>query len=50
MDILSEIMKLKPRKKVTPKIRGEMKKLRKQGLPYAKIADELKLSPMTVYN
>ena len=39
-----------PRKKVTPELIEEMKRLRKEGLPYVKIATTLKLSPMTVYN
>lgn len=38
------------KRKVTPEIVEEMKKLRKEGLPYEKIADALKLSPMTVYS
>lgn len=43
-------MKRKGRGKVTPEIIERMKKLRKEGLLYGKIADKLKLSKMTVYN
>lgn len=39
-----------PKRKVTSELIEEMKKLRKQGLPYEKIASTLKLAPMTVYN
>lgn len=38
------------KRKVTPEIIEEMKKLRKEGLSYEKIAEKLKLSPMTVYS
>ena len=38
------------RKKVTPGILEEMKRLREEGLSYEKIAAQLKLAPMTVYN
>lgn len=37
-----------PRKKVTPEIMGEMKKLREKGLTYREIADKLNLSRWTV--
>ncbi len=43
-------MKRDGRRKVTPKKIERMKKLRKAGLSYGKIAGELKLSTMTVYN
>lgn len=43
-------MKRNARRKVTPEKIERMKKLRKVGLSYGKIADELKLSTMTVYN
>lgn len=43
-------MKRKGGGKVTPEVIEEMKKLRKEGLSYGKIADKLKLSTMTVYN
>ena len=39
-----------PRKKVTPEIVEEMRRLRGEGLSYGKIADRLGLAPMTVYN
>ncbi|MBA7501987.1 hypothetical protein ES706_00563 [subsurface metagenome] len=39
-----------PRRKVTPEIIGEMKRLRMEGLSYGKIAIQLGLSTMTVYN
>ena len=39
-----------PRKKVTSEILKEMKRLRAKGLSYEKIATQLKLAPMTVYN
>ncbi|GAI36504.1 unnamed protein product [marine sediment metagenome] len=38
------------RRKVTPEIVEEMKRLRGEGLSYGKIADRLGLNPMTVYN
>lgn len=38
------------RRKVTPEIVEEMKRLRGEGLSYEKIARRLGLSPMTVYN
>ena len=38
------------RKKVTPEIVGEMRRLRAEGLSYGKIAGRLGLNPMTVYN
>ncbi len=38
------------RKKVTPEIVEEMKRLRGEGLSYGKIANRLGLNPMTVYN
>lgn len=38
------------RKKVTPEIVEEMKRLRGEGLSYEKIANKLGLAPMTVYN
>lgn len=44
------MMARKGRRKVTPEILEEMKKLRKEGLTYAKIAERLKLAPMTVYS
>ena len=43
-------MKRNGKRKVTPETIERMKKLRKVGLSYEKIADELKLSTMTVYN
>ena len=43
-------MKQDARRKITPEIMEKMRKLRKEGLSYAKIADELKLGQMTVYN
>ena len=43
-------MKKDKRRKVTSEIMEKMRKLRKEGLSYAKIADELKLGQMTVYN
>lgn len=43
-------MKQKGRRKVTPKMIERMKKLRKEGLSYEKIAGRLGLSVMTVYN
>jgi len=43
-------MKQNGRQKVTPRIIKRMKKLRKEGLSYGKIAYKLKLSTMTVYN
>lgn len=43
-------MKRDGRRKVTPEKIERMKKLRKAGLSYGKIAGELKLSTMTVYN
>ena len=43
-------MKRKNMRKVTPEVIGEMKGLRKKGLSYEKIANNLKLSTMTVYN
>ena len=39
-----------PRKKVTPELVEEMRRLRGEGLSYGKIASRLGLSPMTVYN
>ena len=39
-----------PRRKVTPEIVEEMKRLRGEGLSYGKIAGRLGLNPMTVYN
>ncbi|GAI41873.1 unnamed protein product [marine sediment metagenome] len=39
-----------PRKKVTPEIVEEMKRLRAEGMSYGKIARRLGLNPMTVYN
>jgi hypothetical protein len=39
-----------PRKKVTPKLMEKMKELRARGWPYQRIAAELGLSVMTVYN
>ena len=48
LNIYSDVCMAK--RKVTPEIVEEMKKLRKKGLPYGKIADVLKLSPMTVYS
>ena len=39
-----------PRRKVTPEIIEEMRKLRGEGLSYGKIANRLGLAPMTVYN
>ncbi len=39
-----------PRKKVTPEIVEEMKRLRGEGLSYDKIARKLGLYPMTIYN
>ena len=44
------IMKQDARRKVTNEIMEKMRKLRKEGLAYAKIADEFNLSIMTVYN
>ncbi len=38
------------RKKVTPEIVEEMRRLRGEGLSYGKIAGRLGLNPMTVYN
>lgn len=38
------------RRKVTPEMKERMVKLRKEGLSYAKIADKLGLSLLTVYN
>ncbi len=38
------------RKKVTPEIVEEMKRLREEGLSYGKVAGRLGLTPMTVYN
>ncbi len=38
------------RKKVTPEIVEEMRRLRAEGLSYGKIANRLGLNPMTVYN
>ena len=43
-------MKRNVRRKVTPEMIEEMKKLRKEGLSYRKIADKLKLSTMPVFN
>ena len=43
-------MKQDARRKVTPEIMEKMRRLRKEGYAYAKIADELSLSIMTVYN
>ena len=43
-------MKRKGMRKVTPEVIEEMKRLRKKGLSYEKIANNLKLSAMTVYN
>lgn len=43
-------MKQNVRRKVTPEMIEEMKKLRKEGLSYGKIAYKLKLSTTTVYN
>ncbi len=43
-------MKRKGMRKVTPEVIEEMKRLRKKGLSYEKIANNLKLSTMTVYN
>lgn len=39
-----------PRRKVTPEIVEEMRRLRGEGLSYGKIAGRLGLAPMTVYN
>ena len=39
-----------PRRKVTPEILEEMRRLRGEGLSYGKIANRLGLNPMTVYN
>jgi len=38
------------RKKVTPEVLEEMKKLRAEGMSHGKIAGRLGLTPMTVYN
>ncbi len=38
------------RRKVTPEVLEEMKRLRGEGLSYEKIANRLGLNPMTVYN
>ncbi len=38
------------RRKVTPEIVEEMRRLRGVGLSYGKIAGRLGLNPMTVYN
>ncbi len=38
------------RRKVTPEMKGRMKKLRDEGLTYQKIAEKLNLSYATVYN
>lgn len=43
-------MKRSGRRKVTPEVIEKMRKLRKEGLSYGKIANKLKLSTMTVYN
>jgi len=43
-------MKQNVRRKVTPEMIEEMKKLRREGLSYGKIAYKLKLGTMTVYN
>ncbi len=48
--VIGDIMARKKRGKVTPKTIEEMKKLRKKGMSYNKIADKLGLSVMTVYN
>jgi DNA-binding CsgD family transcriptional regulator len=39
-----------PRRKVIPEIIGDMKRLRMEGLSYGKIAIQLGLSTMIVYN
>ena len=39
-----------PKKRVTPEVLEEMRRLRGEGLSYGKIADRLGLAPMTVYN
>lgn len=43
-------MARKGRGKVTPETIEKMKRLRKEGLSYNKIASRLRLSVMTVYN
>jgi DNA invertase Pin-like site-specific DNA recombinase len=47
---LGDFMKQDKRRKVTPELMEKMRKLRKDGLSYAKIADRTGLSLMTVYN
>jgi DNA invertase Pin-like site-specific DNA recombinase len=39
-----------PRRKVTPELMERMRELRAKGWPYQRIAAELGLSVMTVYN
>ena len=38
------------RRKVTPEMIGEMRRLRKEGLTYKEIAERFDVAPMTVYN
>jgi DNA invertase Pin-like site-specific DNA recombinase len=49
-EVIGDRMARKGRRKVTPEIIEEMKRLRKNGLSYEKIAGKLGLSVMTVYN
>jgi len=48
--VIGDIMARKKRGKVIPKTIEELKRLRKKGMSYNKIADKLGLSVMTVYN